>query len=448
MVMASAANEDFNRFAATAVAHHQAGQLDLAEAAYRTALGISPRHTLAKHNLGVVLAAQGRQQAAIAVFDEVIAAEPRYASAHYNRAVALQALGRIREATRGFSQACVLEPERYDAHRVLGFLWLAEGERGRALDHFARTYELRRGEDRSGIAAKSLNFATRSKLLHDSEQFHYLAQHRREGQRFETLSRIYADVAKSFPDGVTRLSDAQLELLGDDYNTAINICSTAELADEAVSKRPDRDDIVRRFEQNGVVTFDGLLTPPALLGLRRYLLESTIWHDFSHIGHFVASYLEDGLACPLLLQIVDELRRGFPAILGQHPLTQAWAFKGLAAEAAVDAHADDAAVTLNFWITPDEANRNPASGGLAVCRVPPPPAWSVSGYDSDRDRAVAFLEQHAQETFTVTHRANRAIMFRSRLLHRSDTPDFKIGYENHRINVTFLFGHHDHSAYP
>ena len=54
---------------------------------------------------------------------------------------------------------------------------------------------------------------------------------------------------------------------------------------------------------------DNLLTPPALLALRRYLLESTIWHDFGYIDRFVASYLEDGLACPLLLQIADELRK-------------------------------------------------------------------------------------------------------------------------------------------
>ena len=35
------------------------------------------------------------------------------------------------------------------------FLWLAEGDRGRALDHFARTYELRRGEDRTGMRQES-----------------------------------------------------------------------------------------------------------------------------------------------------------------------------------------------------------------------------------------------------------------------------------------------------
>ena len=122
-----------------------------------------------------------------------------------------------------------------------------------------------------------------------------------------------------------------------------------------MSARPDRDALVARYRErpSGAIYFDDLLTPRALATLQRYLLESTIWHDFSHIGGFVASYLEDGLACPLLLQIADELRATFPELLGPHPLTQAWAFKGLEAEAAVDVHADDAAVSVNFWVTPD-----------------------------------------------------------------------------------------------
>ena len=444
--MMSANNDEFKTLVTEALAHHQAGRLDEAEAMYRRALAISPRHAGTNHNLGVVTAAQGRHQSAIAHFDEVIAAEPDYAAAHYNRAVALQELGRSREAIRGFVRACALEPDRYDAHRALGFLWLAEGERGRALDHFARTYELRRGEDRTGIAAKSLTYATRSKLLHDSEQFHYLAAQRRgDGQRFETAARIYAEVAQEFSDEASPLSDRQLDRFGDDYNTAINIRSAPEVAGRAVTDRPDREAITRRLNEDGsgVVTFDNLLAPPALSGLQRYLLESTIWHDFGYIDRFVASYLEDGLACPLLLQIVDELRGAFPELLGNLPLTQAWAFKGLAARATVDAHADDAAITVNFWVTPDAANRNPAGSGLAVCRVPPPVTWEMGDYDGDRERSVVFLAQHAADILTVPYRENRAVMFRSRLLHRSDAPEFRIMYENHRINVTLLFGDHD-----
>jgi hypothetical protein len=434
----------FDQLVADAVAHHKAGRLDQAEAAYRDALGLAPGHAAITHNLGVIAAAQGRHRAAVGYFDAAIAAEPRYASAHYNRAVAQHALGQSRQAIQSFGRVCAIEPEHYDAHRALGFLWLAEGERGRALDHFARTYELRRGEDRSGVAAKSLTEATRSKLLHDAEQFRFLSERRRERQRFDALARNYEETAQGVPEAATPLSDRQLDVLGEDYNTAIHICGAPELAGAAVSGRPDRDALMQRFkkQQAGAVWFDDLLTPPALAGLKRYLLESTIWHDFSHIGGFVASYLEDGLACPLLLQIADEIRGTFPELLERRALSQAWAFKGLQATAAVDAHADDAAVSINFWVTPNEANLNPNRGGLVVCRVPPPAAWEIRDYDADKEPIAAFLEQHAADNLIVPYRENRAVLFESRLFHRSDGPEFATGYENHRINLTLLFGRH------
>ena len=442
--MSNAAKSAFERAVTDAVAHQRAGRLNAAEAAYREALEISPGHPVAIHNLGVVTAAQGDHLSAVGHFDRAIAAEPRYASAHYNRGIALAALGRARDAIESFSRACAIEPEHYEAHRALGFLWLAQGERGRSLDHFARTYELRRGDDQSGIAAKSLTQTTRTKLRHDAEQFRYLAARRHDGQRFELLARAYDEAAKRAGREPARLSAQQREMLGDDYNTAITIAAAPELADGTLTARTDRDDLVRRFrsESTGAVYVDDLLTPRALALLNRYLLESTIWHDFSHIGGFVAAYLEDGLACPLLLQIADELRQAFPELLGGCPLTQAWAFKAVEADAAVDVHADDAAITVNFWVTPTEANLEPGRGGLAICRVPPPADWQIEDYEADQDRIVTFLEQNAGDTLIVPYRQNRAVLFESRLFHRSDVPRFIETYENHRVSVTLLYGRH------
>ncbi len=434
----------FEQLVADAVAHHEAGRLDRAEAAYRDALALAPGHPAVTHNLGVIAAARGRHREALAHLDAAITAEPQYASAHYNRASALQALGQPRDALQSLARVCAIDPGHYNAHRALGFLWLAEGDRGRALDHFARTYELRRGDDRSGIARKSLTWAVRDKLLHDAEQFRYLAARRRDRPRFEALARTYETVAAGVPDKAVPLSNAQLDALGDDYNTAIHVGAAPEIAGRAVSGRPDRDTLMERYRERecGAVWFDDLLTPAALAALKRHLLESTIWHDFSHIGGFVASYLEDGLACPLLLQIADEIRGAFPEQLKEHPLSQAWAFKGLKATAAIDAHADDAAVSINFWVTPDHANRNPDGGGLVVCRVPPPAAWRVQGYDADMAATSAFLDRHAADSLVVPYRENRAVLFESRLFHRSGATNFASGYENHRINLTLLFGRH------
>lgn len=431
----------FSDLVAVAAAHHSAGRLDEAEASYRAALALSPGHAAVINNLGVI-AAERRQRDAVVLFDEAIAHEPGHVAAHYNRGAALAALGRPNEAIKSFERVCALDAGHYQAHRALGFLWLEVGQRGRSLDHFARTYELRRGDDRLDNQAKHLTFATRSKLQHDAEQLRYLAARRRDRARFDALARAYEAVGSDFPNEPTELSPPQRESLGDDYNTAIAVAAAPELDDGAVAGRPDAAELTRQFRAgpSGAISFDGLLTPRALAALRRFLLESTIWHDFSHIGGFVASYLEDGLACPLVLQIADEIRQAFPELLGPHPLSQAWAFKGLEGSSAVDVHADDAAVSLNFWMTPTHANLAPNRGGLVVCRKAPPVDWEMKGYDEDQERIVAFLEQNGTNALRVPYRENRAVLFEARLFHFSDKPNFAPTYENHRVNMTFLFG--------
>ena len=437
--MAKQSPDEFRARIAAATTHFQADQMAEAERDYRAALAAVPADPAVTNNLGVVVAAQGRHREAVGCFDEALRADPAFTSAHYNRAVALLKLGNVADAIKAFSRAASLDPQHYEAHRALGFLWLSLGERGRALDHLARTYELRRGDDRTGIARKSLTTATRDKLQHDAEQFLYLSRRTRDRLRFDLLARNYRATAEQVPDQVTPLSDAQIKVLGEDYNTAIHLRAAPEVAGRAVNE-PDRAALAAQFAARGAISVDDLLTPPALDSLRRFLLESTIWHDFSHIDGFVASYFEDGLACPLILQIADELRRAFPDILGAYALSQAWAFKGLRPQAAVDVHADDAAVSVNFWVTPTEVCLNPERGGLVVCRTSPPEEWQIKGYNADQSRIVIFLAQNAGNNLTVPYRQNRAAIFRSRLFHHSDQPEFEPAYENHRMNLTLLYG--------
>lgn len=425
-----------------AVCQQKAGQYGAAEEMYARALRLVPGRASILHNLGVVVAAQGRHAEALTLFDQAIAAEPGYASAHFNRGVALQKLGRAREAISALSRSAQLEPGHYDSHRALGFLLLAEGERDRALDHFARTYELRRGEDRDGSALASLTYASAGKLRHDAAQLRYIAGKRREGKSFELLARAYDIVARDLSDEIKRLSPEQLDMLGADYNTAIVNIATPSLPEAAVNPALDRAKVTAAFAPGmpGATWCDDVLTPDALARLRRYLLESTIWHDFSHIGGFVATYLEDGLACPLVLQIAHELRLALPEVLGPHPLTQAWAFKAFEQSAAVAAHADDAAISVNLWLTPSEANLDKGAGGLVVCRTPPPADWQIRGYDADVAEIDAFMQAHAGDRLTVPYAENRAVVFDAHLFHKSAAPRFAPGYENHRINLTLLYG--------
>lgn len=416
------------------------GRSNDAEAAYRSVLKNVPGHAGALHNLGALQAMRGDHHAAISSFDAAIASVPSYASAHYNRGVALVALADRHGAIEAFLRTVALEPDHYEAHRALGFLWLEGGHRGRALDHFAWTYELRRGDNRTGIAAKSLGHANRAKLLHDAAQLKYLSATRPRPNRFEGLAGNYAFAAELSSAAVEPLSAAQWELTGDSYNTAVNVASAPEMAGTALGARPDRDDLVKRLRECGAVYFDGFLAPAALSSFCRYLLESTIWHDFGHISGHVASYLEDGLASPLLLQVADELRALLPEVLGNKPLSQAWAFRSVEAAGTIEAHSDDADVSINFWLTPDDANLDPAHGGMQLCLAVPPADWKVTGYEDDRQRTIGFLQRHGNEVLRVPYRQNRAVLFNSRLVHFSDAPTFAADYEGRRLNVTMLFG--------
>ena len=124
------------------------------------------------------------------------------------------------------------------------------------------------------------------------------------------------------------MTEEQVELFGGSYNYPNFMADAAELPASTINNDVSTDEISKAFKVStpGVAWFDNLLTPEALSRLSQYLLGSTIWFDSSHISGFLASYLEDGLACPLLLQISDNVREKFPDILGDHTMTQAWAF--------------------------------------------------------------------------------------------------------------------------
>ena len=428
-----------------AAAYQDAKNFHKAEATYRNALELAPNNPGVLHNLAVLTAGRGGLEQALETFDRLISSHPEYCEAHFNRGNALKALGRTKDAIGAFQSVVGLEPEHYDAHLALGYLWLEFGNLGRSLDHFARTYELRRGDDRTGIAAKSLETATSLKLKHDADLFRNLSFRARDRERFKILARLYDGVSKELTEGVTALSSDQLNRLGADYNGPIHFVDTPEVPGSVVNPDLDFDKIREEYAAGApfISYFDNLLSPRALKMLQRFLQQSTIWHDFHHIPGFVASYLEDGLACPLILQIAHEFRTALPEILGVYPLSQAWAFKSLVGSLPIRVHADDAAISLNFWITPDRSNQNPLSGGLSVYREPPPSTWEYFGYEQDQAEIEQFLSLGSVSAVSVPYRTNRAVLFDSRLFHETDKPDFAPGYQNHRINITMLFGKRD-----
>ena len=116
---------------------------------------------------------------------------------------------------------------------------------------------------------------------------------------------------------------------------------------------------------------------------------------------------------------------------------------GLEARTTVDVHADDAAISVNFWLTPNEANLNPDGSGLAVCRVPPLVAWETRGYNAYENRIVAFLGQHVAEVLILPYSGTGPACSSPHLFHHSNATELTIAYEKRRVNLPFLFDRHE-----
>jgi Tfp pilus assembly protein PilF len=388
-----------------AFADHRAGRLSEAELLYRSILQARPGHPGINNNLGLVLKDQGRLQEAATTFERVLAVKPDDAMAHCNLGNVLRLQGRLDQAAGCYRRALALRPDMALAYRNLGTVLCESDHLDEGFAAFRRHAELAYGGSASSAAA-------------GEPVAPHKAQHDREQQEYLNGGNAPAGISAGF-----RLQDG-----GQVSGHAVNPdASSGDVAARWRSSRPQ------------IAVIDNLLTDEALGKLRRFCWGSTIWRKV-YTGGYLGAMPEHGFACPLLAQIADELRGAYPAILGRHPLLQFWGFKYDSRLSGIAVHADFAAVNVNFWITPDDANLDPASGGLVVWDVPAPADWNFAKYNDDVPAAREFLAKAGARAVTVPHRANRAVIFDSDLFHETDRIAFKDGYLNRRINITMLYG--------
>ncbi len=339
----------------------------------------------------------GRWPQSERLYRRVIAQHPASAIAHNNLGRVLLDQGKDDEAAAMFRRAAGLQPHNPLPHHNLAVALCKSGHLEESFAAFRREAELTFAPEQETRLA-----LPQHKIRHDAEQAAYLRQ--------PSLSLFHIEEG-------SRVSDR-----------AINYTSFAP-------------DVAQRWQSASprILVIDNLLTAPALDRLRRYCWGSTIWRRIYKAG-YLGAMAQHGLGSPLLAQIVEELRAACPFILGSFPLNQFWGFKYDSQREGVALHADFAAVNVNFWIAPDDANKDPASGGLILWDVPAPLEWDFSDYNDDAGTARAYLEQTGAKPTTIPHRANRAVIFDSNLFHATDRIDFKDGYANRRTNITLLFG--------
>lgn len=427
---------------------------------FRRALAVNPDYAEAHYGLGDALFRQGHYEEAIACFRRTVGLDSRHADAHVKLGIALvrsqadPAASLVAEAERHFAEAAELTskvveeaPEDWRSWLVLGHTLMRQdrAEEAFAARHKAVSILRHPGTSRFADMA-SHRYATVGKLEHDLEQVEYLLAQGQLGAEGPALAEAYRAARAMLPETssakLLEMSDDIRRLIGGTYNRLWHTAPAPKLSGPAVSPALDRSAIEADYAERkpGITWFDGLLTAEALESLRRYCLESTIWFNCTYANGYLGAFAEDGFGCPLLAQIGRELPQRFPGIFGNHRLLQVWAFKYGTKLDGIAMHADFAAINVNFWITPDDANLDPESGGLVVWDKEAPADWDFHTYNNDEDAMGRFIAESGAKAHVVPHRQNRAVVFNSDLIHRTDTIRFREGYENRRINVTFLYG--------
>ena len=412
--------------------------------AYQQALTLNPSHADTHNNLGAAFKEQGEMERAVASYRQAIHIKPTHVEALNNLGLALMETGSLDEAIASFTEALTIMPGYLKALYNLGVAWSWEGEHEKAVDCLQRAATAK--HDQAKPVTDS--FVYRSRITHDLEQTRYLFErqllHDEHRPYFQALQQLDGELRRRpEPGNRIPITPQALAPVAASFNRLLYRAPNPHLPNGALHPDLNVEAVESRYlaQQPEVTYIDGLLNHEALEALRRFCWESTIWKKDYENG-YIGAFLGDGFASPLLLQIAEELRLKFPRIFKQHRLTQAWAFKHDSTRRGLNIHADAAAVNVNFWITPDEANLNPETGGLVVYDKEAPGDWNFQEYNSDKNKPkiLAWLKQVGAQTVKVPYRTNRAIVFNSDLFHETDEIAFKDEYLFRRINITLLYG--------
>ncbi len=403
-------------------------------------------------NYGVILHNLDKLHEAELSYRKAIEINPGYALAHSNLGNILRDLGKIQEAEMSIRKAIELNPHCADTYGNLGVILLQKCEYNLSIKYFSESAKLLRGESNKELDQIRSIKISKAKIEHDIEQFEYLVSQDCESQKFTDLALLYKKIAceVNWPSEtqLITLGDKYINLLKYSYNRLLHQIEGHQLEKGVINNSLDVKKITTNYfdHEFGLTYIDNLLSPQALKSLRKFMLGSTIWFDIKPNG-YIGAYLKEGLANPLILQIADELKKKFPKIFKDYPINQIWAFKydsrskqSNSSLKGIKVHADFAAVNVNFWITPNEANLNSDSGGLIVYDVEAPKEWGFNTFNNDEKRIREELKKSKGGTKIIPYNENRAVIFNSNLFHETDNYEFKEGYENRRINITMLFG--------
>lgn len=192
-------------------------------------------------------------------------------------------------------------------------------------------------------------------------------------------------------------------------------------------------------EGDAFYIFDDVLTPEARAALLAELLGSTYWFDARAERRYLGAHLHDGFSTPLVLALSQAMQAAISARVGQVAMAQLWAFRYLEESGGIDIHADQGDWNLNIWPV-DEAQLLEAGGegGMTLYDLKIGADIPFEQYNARPDLNRERIAAAGAAAHVVPYRGNRAVLFPSRYLHKTNAARFADHHEGRRINVTMM----------
>jgi len=130
---------------AAAGAHRQAGYWRDSTTLFEHTLAVTEQNHLIHANLGTVLQAEGKLEAAAAEYRQAVTIYPEYAEGHEDLGTVLAAEGNFEAAAAEYRRAATLNPGNADAHANLGHELLRAGQFDQASDQLREAIRLKPG---------------------------------------------------------------------------------------------------------------------------------------------------------------------------------------------------------------------------------------------------------------------------------------------------------------
>lgn len=201
------------------------------------------------------------------------------------------------------------------------------------------------------------------------------------------------------------------------------------------------DEIAETYEREKLVVIDNFLKPEYAERLRKFYLffprVDDLWYDYAGLNF---SKEPDKVWFPLLTNITEDIKKS-ALFLKDKEIMQIWAFIYNNSALGTPVHSDHPASTnFNLWVTPEESmNMSDDHNGLTIWKIPPPDDWGPRDYNCNILKINRYLAEQDPPKVKIPYKFNRVTIFHSRFFHKSYPVSSKPGYENRRINYTFLF---------